>query len=157
MKAFSLNEIKLELNESSHSRLLALCMRMAKYKKENKELITYLLYHSHDEQSYIELIKKEIGIAFNEINKTNNYYIKKSLRKILRFTNKYIKYSGNPQTETELLIYFCQKIKDSDIEINATQALNNIYLNQMKRITKAMSKLHEDLQFDYNREFDAIK
>jgi len=157
MKAFSLNEIKLELNESSHSRLLALCMRMAKYKKENKELITYLLYHSHDEQSYIELIKKEIGIAFNEINKTNNYYIKKSLRKILRFTNKYIKYSGNPQTETELLIYFCQKIKDSDIEINATQALNNIYLNQIKRITKAMSKLHEDLQFDYNREFDAIK
>jgi hypothetical protein len=157
MKASTLNEIKNELSESSHERLLSLCMRMAKYKKENKELLTYLLYHAHDEPSFIENIKGDIDLMFDEINLTNNYYIKKSLRKILRYTNKFIKYSGNPQTETELLIYFCRKIKSSPIIIDATQALHNIYLNQLKRITKAMAKLHEDLQYDYNRELESIK
>lgn len=157
MKAATLNDIKNELSECSHERLLTLCIRMAKYKKENKELLSYLLYHAHDEQSYIEEIKKEINVAFDSINKTNNFYIKKSLRKILRFTNKFIKYSANPQTETELLIYFCLKIKKSGIDIVATQALQNIYLSQMKRITKTLAKLHEDLQYDYNRELASLK
>ena len=157
MKASSLNEIKNELNESSNTRLIALCLRLAKYKKENKELLTYLLYQAHDEQSYIENIKTEIDTAFEEINLGNNYYIKKSLRKILRNTNKYIKYSGIAQTEVELLIYFCQKIKASIIVIDATQALQNIYLNQLKKINDAMSKLHEDLQYDYNKELETLK
>ncbi len=157
MKAASLNDIKNELNESSHERLLMLCLRMAKYRIENKELLSYLLYHAHNEQSYINEIKAEIDNAFGTINKTNNYYIKKSLRKILRFINKHIKYSANPQTETELLIHFCVKMKKSGIDIVATQALQNIYLNQKKRILKAMAKLHEDLQYDYNRELESLK
>ncbi|OIP00893.1 MAG: hypothetical protein AUJ97_07475 [Bacteroidetes bacterium CG2_30_32_10] len=157
MKASSLNEIKNELNESSNTRLIALCLRLAKYKKENKELLTYLLYQAHDEQSYIENIKVEINTAFEDINLSNNYYIKKSLRKILRNTNKHIKYSSIAQTEVELLIYFCQKIKASDIVIDATQALHNIYLNQLKRIKDAMAKLHEDLQYDYNKELETLK
>jgi hypothetical protein len=157
MKASTLNEIKLELNESSHTRLTELCLRLAKYKKDNKEMLTYLLYHSHDEQAYFEEIKKEINAAFTEINMSNNYYIKKGLRKILRNLNKNIRYSGNPQTETELLIHYCAKIRSSGIKTEATIALQNLYLAQMKRISKAVSKLHEDLQYDYSKEIEFLK
>ena len=50
MKAFSLNELKNELSTLSPAKVLALCMRLAKYKKDNKELLTYLLFHAHDEK-----------------------------------------------------------------------------------------------------------
>ncbi|NTW31138.1 MAG: hypothetical protein HGB12_00630 [Bacteroidetes bacterium] len=156
MKTFSLSEIKNELETLSPARILALCMRLLKYKKENKELLTYLLFHSHDEQSYIKMIKNEIDEKFEEINRSNIYFIKKSIRKILRNTNKYIKYSGSPQTETELLIYFCKKIKDSKIPLNTSTALSNLYQNQIRKINIAVAKLHEDLQYDYKKEIEVL-
>ncbi|HNW98698.1 MAG TPA: hypothetical protein PKK00_09855 [Bacteroidales bacterium] len=156
MKAFSLSEIKNELGTLSPARVMALCMRLAKYKKDNKELLTYLLFHAHDEESYKTNIKSEIDEKFDEINMSNVYYIKKSLRKILRNTNKYIKYSGSAQTETELLLYFCMKIKNAEMPLNKSVALENIYLNQIKRLHKAMGKLHEDLQYDFKKEADAL-
>jgi hypothetical protein len=39
MKAATINEIKLELNTIAPAKLLDLCVRLAKYKKENKELL----------------------------------------------------------------------------------------------------------------------
>ncbi|MGD0710983.1 MAG: hypothetical protein ABR968_07345 [Bacteroidales bacterium] len=156
MKASSLSELKNELGELSPAKVLALCMRLAKFKKENKELLTYLLFHAHDEEAYIESVKNEIDEKFKEINMSNVYYIKKSLRKILRSTNKYIKYSCLAQTETELLIYFCKKIKKEKIPLGKSVALDNIYLNQIKRINKAMASLHEDLQYDYKIEMETL-
>lgn len=156
MKAYSLNALKNELGELSPAKVMALCMRLAKYKKENKELLTYLLFHAHDEEAYIKNIKNEIDEKFEEINKSNVYYVKKSLRKILRSTNKYIKYSGSDQTETELLIYFCKKMRNVGIPLDASVAYNNIYLNQLKRIHKAVESLHEDLQYDYRKEIETL-
>jgi len=156
MKAFSLNELKNELGTLSPDKVLALCMRFAKYKKDNKELLTYLLFHAHDEETYIENIKNEIDEKFEEINMSNVYFVKKTLRKILRNTNKNIKYSGSAQTETELLIYFCKKIKSAKIPLNTSVALNNIYLNLLKRIHNAVAKLHEDLQYDYKKEIEQL-
>lgn len=157
MKASSISEIKSELNECSHKQLLALCLRLAKYKKDNKELLTYLLYQAHDEQSFIINLKTEMDAAFEEINLSSYYYIKKSLRKILRNMNKYIKYSGLVQTEVELCIYFCQKMNDWNFSKKENTILTNIYLNQLKRIDKAIMKLHEDLQYDYNIIIEKLK
>ena len=91
MKAASINEIKQELINTPHKNLLELCLSVIKYKKENKELITFLLFEAHDLPTYIENVKKDIDEQFTQINNTNLYFIKKSLRKILKSTNKYIK------------------------------------------------------------------
>jgi len=56
----------------------------------------------------------------------------------------------------ELLIYFCKKIKNAGMPLTKSVALNNIYLNQIKRIHKAMEKLHEDLQYDYKKEIEEL-
>jgi hypothetical protein len=35
--------------------------------------------------------------------------------------------------------------------------LHNIYLQQIKKINTSLALLHEDLQYDYQRELDALK
>jgi len=152
MKAATLKEIKTELSTLHPVKVLNLCMHLAKYKKENKELLTYLLFEAYDEQSYIKEVKDQIDEQFEGVNKSSLYLAKKTLRKILRATNRFIKYSGSKQTEVELLIYFCKKIKKSGMPLRANTALGNLYQRQIKRINKALATLHEDLQYDYSEE-----
>ena len=156
MKTATLSELKTELTSLKSAELLALCMRLAKYKKENKELLTYLLFEAIDEQGYIDAIKVEIDLGFEGMNRNNLYFVKKSLRKTLRIANKYIKYSGSKQTEVEILMYFCTKLKNSGILIKTSIILGNLYQRQIQRIKKALSTLHEDMQYDYQDELDII-
>lgn len=156
MKIASINEIKQELTNASPNELLELCLRVIKYKKENKELTTYLLFEAHNLHSYIESVKKDIDDQFLLINHSNLYYVKKALRKILKSTNKYIRYTLSKEAEAELLIYFCGKIKASGIKINKSAAIDNLYKNQLKKIANAIETLHEDLQHDYRRQILSI-
>ena len=151
MKASTINELKSELTNIPAPKLIDLCLRLARFKKENKELLTYLLFESHDIPAYIEGVKKEMALHFKDINKSNVYFIKKTLRKILRTANKHIRYSGLPIVQIELLLYFCESMKELGVSINKNQVLLNIYQNQVKKINKAMTGLHEDLQYDYRK------
>jgi hypothetical protein len=157
MKAATIQEIKKELNNLSPSRLEELCLRLAKFKKDNKELLTYLLFESEDLTEYIGNVKKEIDEEFKELPKPNLYLTKKSLRKILRITAKQIRYTGSPQAEVELLTYFCAKIKDSGIPIKNSPVLVNLYQQQLKKIQGVIDTMHEDLQYDYLKELKALK
>ncbi|HEX6892268.1 MAG TPA: hypothetical protein VF141_16290 [Chryseolinea sp.] len=157
MKAVSVSEIKKELVNLDNKTLQELCMRLAKYKVENKELLTYLLFEAHDESSYISLVKEEIDQLFASLPQGNVYYIKKSLRKILRLTNRQIKYSGLPKTEVELRIYFCSKIVSAGIPLQKSQVLTNLYEQQLKKIKTVIEKLPEDLQYDYHDDVESLK
>ena len=152
MKAASLKLIKTELDLLHPERVKALCLLLAKFRKENKELLSYLLYESDDEQTYIKDVKSEMDDLFAELNKNNLYLAKKSIRKILRIANKYIKYSGSKQTEVEILIHFCNKLRNTGISLSQNTVLGNIYIRQINKINNAVSSLHEDLQYDYAEE-----
>ena len=152
MKAATIQEIKQELTNLSPSRLAELCLRLAKFKKDNKELLTYLLFESADLCEYIGNVKKEIDLEFKELPKPNLYLTKKSLRKILRLTTKNIRYTGSPQAEVELLTYFCARVKESGIPIQNSPVLTNLYQMQLKKINAVIDTMHEDLQYDYLRE-----
>lgn len=157
MKAASLKEIKSELNHRSTQELLELCLRLSKFKKENKELLTYLLFESLDEEAFIDSIKAQIDDAFEGINTKTFYFIKKSVRKILRETKKFIRYSQNKETEVELLIYFCKKLKNLKPSISHNKTLTNLYERQIDYIRRKLSSMHEDLQFDFNMELEALE
>jgi hypothetical protein len=58
MKAVTVKELKEELTNYTPKELRELCLRLARFKKENKELLTYLLFESSDEALYIESVKK---------------------------------------------------------------------------------------------------
>lgn len=156
MRAAALKEIKTELEQQPQNVLLSLCLRLARFKKENKELLTYLLFEEGNESGYIESVKHEIDTAFLEVNTKNIYIAKKILRKILRSINRYNKYSGLKSTEASLLMYFCTKVNDCGININKSTALVNLYASQIKKIKAAIATMHEDLQYDFKRELDLI-
>lgn len=152
----SLHEIKKELHTLDPETIAGLCMRLAKYKKENKELLNYLLFEAHDEQAYVASVKEAIDELFTTLPPRNLYLIKKTLRKILRFVNKQIKYSGIKETEVELRVYFCTKVKEEKIPLTPGTVLFNLYQQQLNKINAALNKLPEDLQADYQQEVERL-
>ncbi len=156
MRAATIHEIKQELSTIKPATLAELCLRLAKFKKENKELLTYLLFESHDEPGYITSVKKEIDEQFQEINLSHLYFVKKSLRKILRTINKHVRYMGSKQAEVELLLHFCGLIRESGIPFEKSQVINNLYLGQLKKLHATIDSLHEDLQYDYRKQLEEL-
>ena len=148
MKAVSVVTIRKELKHKSNQELAELCLRLSRFKKENKELLTYLLFEADSEAGYIETVKQEIDEQFELINTDSFFYIKISVRKILRNTKKYIRYSLNKETEVELLLYFCKKLKTMKPSISRNTTLTNIYDRNIEAITKKILALHKDLQYD---------
>ena len=156
MKAATVKELKTELNYQTKEQLLELCLRLSRFKKENKELLTYLLFEADSETGYIESVKQEIDEQFKLINTSSYFYIKKSVRKILRMAKKYIRYSKNKETEIEILLHFCKILKEMKPSIASNQTLQNILNRQILLIKKLVNTLHEDLQYDYNLELEEL-
>jgi len=148
MKTASIKEIKDTLQDLGHPQLTEICLRLSKFKKENKELLTYLLFEAYDEPAYINNVKSTLDDMFAEVNKKNLYYAKKNIRKILRTANKYIRYSGNDITEPEILLYVALQIVALGLDIKKSQTLANLYNGILKKIDKSISSLHEDIQYD---------
>lgn len=150
MKTATVRELKQELDSKTEKELLEICLTLSKFKKENKELLTYLLYERQNEDEYIESIKEEMKEEFRELSSKTSYWTNKGVRKILRTIKKFIRYSKKTETEIELLLFFCQELKII-IDINYhRKVLENILEKQILFIGKKIEKLHEDLQYDYN-------
>jgi hypothetical protein len=156
MKAVTVKKIKDELSHRSANDLMELCLHLSKFKKENKELLTYLLFESHNEEGYIESVKEKVDDLFDQINTKSYFYIRKSVRKILTLTKKFIRYSKKKETEVELLLYFCVKLKDFKPSISRSPRLTNTFERQILLIKKTITSLHEDLQYDYQLELNEL-
>ncbi len=154
MKSPGIQELKSALTSLTPARLHGICLRLAKHKTENKELLAYLVYEDSDPENYIRRVKEEITQLFSAVNKSNPYFAKKGFRKILRITNKHIRFVANKRWETELLIHFCLLMKDSGVPVDNHRVLSNLYNLQRKKILAAIDGLHEDIRFDYE---DSLK
>lgn len=157
MKAASIREIKTELQLQTHDELVNLCLSLAKFKKESKELLTYLLYEASDEASFVESVKEDITLQFEEVNVGNYHWMKKGARKILRNVKKHIRFSKNKQTEIALLLHFCFEMRQLNPSIKGSITLYNIYFRQVAMIRKIIPKLHPDLQHDYEIELEEME
>ena len=157
MKAASVNEIKQSLKETDKKELVELCLRLARFKKDNKELLTYLLFEAGDLTSYIQSVKEEIDTEFAAINTSNIYFAKKSLRKILRHANKYIRYTGDKRAEVEILLHFLTDLHGLKLAWRKSTALMNLYQSQFKKVEAAINTMHEDLQWDYRKEWERLR
>ena len=157
MKPAGVKAIKEDLQTRSREELTELCLSLSKFKKENKELLTYLLFEASDENYFIQGIKEEIITQFEQVNRKSYYYVKKSIRKILRNTKKNIRYSKKKQTEVELILFFCKILKDFSPSITKSIPLTNIFEREIQRIKKIILTLDPDLQYDYGIEIDDLQ
>lgn len=152
MKSATVAELKKELEHLTPKRIAELTLRLARFKKENKELLTFLLYESDDVQGFIRGLKAEMDDEFLKMNRDTLYLAKKSLRKVLRTINKYCRYIGTDEAEVELLIHFIGNIHKTNIPFRDGVVINNLYENQLKKIRKLIDNLDEDLRYDWERE-----
>lgn len=155
MKAQSLAALKKALSHRSEEDILEICLKLIKLKKENKELLSYLLFYD-DEQVFIEDIKTSIDEQFELINTSHAYYIRKSSRKILNTIKRYVKYSKNKQTEIELLLYFIEKLNSLSSRQLSNTRMQNMLQQTIKSIEKAIEGLHPDLQYDYHKILEGL-
>lgn len=155
MKPEKLSDIKKELMTLDSKQLSEICLRMAKYKKENKEFLNYLLYNADDPMGYAESLKQNLQIDFITLQK-HYYYSLKTLRKILRLMNRHIKFTGSKQVEVEMLLWFSKNFLIYADTRSSHKPLTALFIRQLEKISKLLAKLHEDLQFDYRREFEEI-
>lgn len=157
MEIASIKELRKSLSEKTPKELMELCLKMAKYKKENKEYLTYLIYEAPNEEAYVEGVKRLLAEEFECLDRSSFYRLKKSIRKTLRICIKYIRYSKNKATEAELRLTFCKELVQMSPSIKRSTTLKNIYYQQLKMTRKAVDKLHEDLQFDYEEELRELE
>jgi gas vesicle protein len=157
MKPASVNEIKQKLKETDKKDLIDICQRLARFKKENKELLTFLLFEEEDLPNYIKNVKEEIDEGFLQVNTSSVYFAKKTIRKILRIANKHIRYTGSKSAEVEILLHYLVSLKGLNLHWQKSTALTNLYRAQLKKINTAISTMHEDLQYDYLRQAERLK
>lgn len=154
MKAATLKDIQAELENLDAAEVQALCLRLVRFKKENKELLTYLLFESFDEPAFVRNILAEVDEQFSAMNTSQLYFMKKTIRKVLRMLTKYARYAGSAEVEVQLLLHFCGKLKATGIDLQPGNVMGNLYHNQVKKIRKILSGFHEDLRYDYLKELE---
>ena len=155
MKPEKLSDLKKVLLVLNVPELTEICLRLAKYKKENKELLAYQLFDINEPMKYAEDVKSFLIADFNTMQK-HYFYSTKSLRKIIRLINRYSKYTGSKQVETELTIWFCTNYLNYVDLKTSHKPLQGLLTRQFEKITKLLPKLHEDLQFDYQKEYETL-
>jgi hypothetical protein len=156
MQTATISSIKSELKNLSADELKNICLRLARFSSENKELLSFMLFEAGDESSFINTVKGIMRSEFIIINPNSLRLMRKGISKALKINNKYIKISGSKTTEIELRINFCRLLKDFGLHEETGPFLRNIYERQFIAIQNAIKKLDEDLQFDYGRELETL-
>ena len=152
MKAATISQLKKELAALDHDELLDVCVRLAKFKVESKELLTYLLMKADDEIGYADELCDELDESLNASGRIH----KKTLRKVVRWMDKSLRFSGDKETELQVRIHFCRRIKEKRITFGGCRVSMNMYATQLKKIDKAIEKVHPDLQFDFKHQLAGL-
>ncbi|TWT65355.1 hypothetical protein [Allorhodopirellula solitaria] len=152
MKPATISELKRALAPLSHDELLDACVRLAKFKVDNKLLLTYLTLKSGDEAGYVD----EVCADIDEELPARGMIHKKTLRRIIRMMEKCIRFSGDKETELQIRIHFCCQISERGLQWGRCRVSENMYLAQRKKIEKALEKVHPDLQYDFRQQMQGL-
>jgi hypothetical protein len=152
---YGLQDIKKELQHLSGLQIAELCLRLARHKKENKELLAYLLFEADNNAAFVEKIKAEAGFMFSQLP-VRSYEAAKYLRKILRLLGKYVKFMASKEAEIELLLNFCAGYIQYADRRTSYKPLRVILVRQIEKVRTAIGKLHEDLQYDFVTDYNLM-
>jgi hypothetical protein len=152
---YGLQDIKKEIQHLRYEQLSELCLRLVRYKKENKELLAYLLFEANDEHAFVEKVKAEVGFMLSQLP-SHSYLASKSVRKVLRLISKYVKFMASKPAEIDLLLNFCFNYLQYINKNTSYKPLRMILMRQVEKINTNIKKLHEDLQFDHSQEYNRL-
>lgn len=153
MKAASIAELKKGLVRLDQGELLEACLRLARFKKDNKELLTYLLFLSADEAGFANMLCGEIDQQFKLTPNAN----KKTLRKMIRWINKCMRFTKVKDTEIQVRLHFCRKLRSSETPMRNSRVIINMYNMQLKKVRRVIEKMHDDIKNDVEREIRKLE
>ncbi len=152
MQTASIQELKHALQKTGNRQIMEMCLQLARFKKDNKEYLSYLLFGLEAPDEYMLSVKTEMEEAFRNIRKEQVYLAKKTIRKVLRIANKHIRYIGTKEAGIEILTHFCLLLKNSGFDLKRSAVMLNLYNSQLKKIDSLLAGVHEDLQYDYQKQ-----
>ena len=152
----SLATLKKDLKFLSESETQDLLIDLIKFSRENKAYLFFKLYEKDNPGMYVEMIEEVLEEEFDKARVTHAYYAKKSLQTIRRKMNKLLKLSKNKADQAEVILFFCEQVKDLGFLKHRNPVINNIYESQKAKITQLISKLHEDLQYDLTSRLEEL-
>ena len=126
---------------------------MAKLKAENKAMLAYLLFESDDPLAYAGQTKREMDALFEEMPR-NQYGGTKTLRKVAQLITRYNRFTKSKQGELELLLHFTGRYLERVSPESRHAPLLGLAFRALRKARGLVGKLHEDLQYDYAREYD---
>lgn len=152
----SLAELKRELGYRSEKELVALLSDLAKFSRDNKAFLYFKLHEAEQPGLYVDAVKEELEEAFQTANTRNYHLAKKSAQAIRRKLNKLLKLSKNKADQAEVILYFCEQMKEYGYLKFRHPVIDNLFALQVKKAQTAISSLHEDLQSDYGFRIEAL-
>jgi hypothetical protein len=139
-------------------RLAELCSALAKYKKEIKEYLGYLLFDDSDRVAYVEEVGHELRALVEAIDPSQNaYFTKKNLRRIQRAMNRYCRFVGEPGAAAEIRLQFLRALQNTAIPFRQHAQLQNIVDQEKKRTRMLIEDIHEDIRTDFEKALDEIR
>jgi DNA-directed RNA polymerase specialized sigma54-like protein len=156
MKIASLAELKKELKYLSEKELQEIILDLGRFSRENKAYLFFKLFEKENPRIFVEMVKEELEHEFQNANTRNFHFAKKSAQTIRKKLNKQLKLSKDKTTQIELIIFFCQNLKDYGYLQYHHPVITNLFDIQMGKAQKLIEKLHEDLQYDYQLILDEI-
>lgn len=153
MKAARIAELKKGLVKLDQGDLLEAVLRLARFKKDNKELLTYFLFLCHDEAGYVSLLCDDIDEQFALTPRCH----RKTLRKMIRNMDKHLRYSGDKDTEIRVRLHFCRALRGSKTPFRDYPVMNNMYVGQLNKIDKAVETFHRDIQHDWKLQIQKLR
>lgn len=155
MKTNGIAEIKKTIKNISQAELAEICLKLARFKKDNKEYIHFLLYEASDPLAYADDVKESLHDSLINLNRHPSLKVKE-LRKHLRVLSRHIRYTSSLEVEITLLTWFTEMLVVHAGVRQSNKALYTLFIRQLEKIRKAFPKLHEDLQFDYMQPYNEL-
>lgn len=149
MQIPSLAKLKKELSYLNEKELIELVADLSKFSRDNKSYLFFKLHEKSDPGLYLQMVQEELEHDFQLARSDHSYYAKKAAQKLRRKMNKLLKLSKVKTDQIEVLLFFCEKLREYGFLRHRNPVLDSIYQMQLGKAVKLIAGLHEDLQFDY--------
>lgn len=156
MQIPSLAEIKRELSYLNEKELKEYIIELSKFSRDNKAYLFFKLYGRDQPGLYVQMVQEDLEFEFQNARGEHSYYAKKSAQKIRRKMNKLLKLSKDKADQLEVLLFFCERMKEYGFLKHSNTVIENLYKSQLSKAEKILAGLHEDLQFDYQNRIEEL-
>ncbi|HAH38576.1 MAG TPA: hypothetical protein DEQ87_08220 [Algoriphagus sp.] len=145
----SLATLKKDLGYLSEQEIKDLLIELIKFSRDNKAYLFFKLYERDQPGLFVEMVKEDLLVEFEKARVEHGYYAKKSAQSIRRKMNKLLKLLKSKPDQAEVILFFCEKIKEMGFLKHRNSVIKNLYEIQKGKVEKLVSGLHEDLQYDF--------